>query len=76
MPRRLPVVLAIAGLAVTGCRAVWVHPEADARRYYADFDACRAQGVERAQGAWDDCMAARGWTRTRGFRWQDPFARD
>ena len=75
MSRIVPGLLALA-LLLTGCRTVWRHPEADGQRFAADQRACRGQAVVPEQGRWRDCMVARGWSPTVGFRWQRPFARE
>jgi hypothetical protein len=74
MARLLVALVGFAVLGSTGCRTVWVHPDADAARYSADRNSCSAQAAQPAQGRWRDCMVAHGWSPTLGFRWQEPFA--
>ena len=76
MATRLPALLLLAPLAATGCRIVWVHPKGDAERFGADRGACEIQASEPMEGRWRDCMAARGWSPTVGYRWEEPFARE
>jgi hypothetical protein len=74
MRRRLVALVGLALLGSTGCRTVWVHPQADAEHYATAVSACHAQAAQPAQGRWRDCMVAQGWSPTLGFRWQEPFA--
>jgi len=74
MAKLLPGLLWLALLAATGCRTVWVHPQADADRYAADQRACRGQAAAGGRGDWHACMEARGWSPTLGLRWEEPFA--
>ena len=81
---RLWLLLAAAALALSGCRTVWIHPEADRDRYLREYHRCR-YGAEpptppeapveaRSRAHWRDCMYARGWSRRVRWRFVDPYA--
>lgn len=84
-------VLALLILACmsTGCRTVFVHPDATQEKYTADFYRCRfgtepptQEEIHRGdlptlnpRRDWKHCMALLGWTTKVGMRWSPPYSR-
>ena len=85
----LALTLAITSLATSGCRSVWVHPDASHEKYSADLYRCR-YGVDpptadeirsgtvaspRARRDWKLCMNTLGWSPRVGMSWDPPYGR-
>jgi len=80
----------VATLATSGCRTVYVHPEATAATFHRDQTRCQyglsPEEFERAVSTpgqplpamrrdWKRCMAALGWDTRTEFRSAEPWAR-
>ena len=73
MQRMLPVLLGLLalGISLSGCRNVWVHPQASEEKWTYDSELC--DGMPKTdtpakpsppEGArsWKQCMLALGWS--------------
>jgi hypothetical protein len=77
-------------LVSTGCRSVYVHPEATAEKFERDQIRCKynmnqaeldrvlsdpSQDVPKIRRDWKRCMLLLGWDTQSGFRWSNVWAR-
>ena len=79
--------LVIVG-GLSGCRTVWVHPDASQAKYFEDLHHCQygtsvptaqdyrdgtVSELPRVRGDWKMCMGALGWSTKVGDYFSKPF---
>ena len=82
------ILLGLLAASTTGCRTVWVHPEATQEKYSHDMYWCRygaeppdpnkmyeARPVLHLHRDWPICMESLHWSKTTGVRSDKPYRR-